>query len=376
MHLKISSSLLSEAIKIVEKAVNPKHSIPILQGIYVEATEQELIFIGSDSNESEKYILPVDGQSVDVIVPGKTVISKQITETIKRFKKDIEMRLDGYTLFLKSGRSEFDLNTFDPEEYPKLPKFDIDQPTLTIKGTDFIDYIKKTAYAASESEIRPLLQGVCLHLSNGSMSFVSTDSHRLGRVQATAEHDKELKLVIPAKSVDKLTKLMDVKSDVFVYCESDNQVIFRSGALIFYCRLLEGTYPETSRLIPTDFKAQMKINRKDFLDELEIVRGIADKADNGKGGVMKLHVNGAATLSSHTAQAGKGKGVVDYASLEGDDDFSISFSAKYMSDALKALDDEFVYFKYQGNMRPFVLTPSESKLDEIQLILPVRDMSN
>lgn len=376
MQLKINSSLLTEAFKKVEKVVNPKHSIPVLQGIYMEATEEELIFIGSDSNESFLYHIPVDGQSIDVIKPGKTVLSKQITELAKKFKKDIQMNLEGFKLYVKSGRTEFDLNTFDPEEYPKLPQFDIEKPTLTIKGTDFNEYIKKTAFAASESEIRPILQGVCLQLSEGSMNFVSTDSHRLGRIQASAEHDKELKLVIPAKSADKLTKTLDLQDDVFVYCESDNQVIFRSGALIFYCRLLEGTYPDTSRLIPTDFKAEMKISRKAFLNELEIVKGIADSADNGKGGVVRLHVNGAATLSSHTAQTGKGKAVVEYESLEGEDDFTISFSAKYMVDALKALDDEFVNFKYQGNMRPFLLTPCDAKHDELQLILPVRDMSN
>lgn len=375
MQLKINSSLLSEAFKKVEKVVNPKHSIPILQGIYMEATEDELIFIGSDSSESLEYRIPVDGQSIDVVQPGKTVLSKQITETTKKLKKDIQMNLDGFKLLLKSGRTEFDLNTFDAEEYPKLPKFDIEQPTLTIKGTDFNEYIKKTAYAASESEMRPILQGVCLHLTEGSMNFVSTDSHRLGRVSASAQHEKDIKLVIPAKSVDKFTKNLDFQNDVFVYCESDNQVIFRSGALVFYCRLLEGTYPDTSRLIPQDFKAEMKINRKAFLDELEIVRGIAESADNGKGGVVKLHVNGAATLSSHTAQTGKGKAVVEYESLEGEDDFNISFSAKYMVEALKALDDEYINFKFQGNMRPFLLTPSESKHDEIQLILPVRDNS-
>jgi len=325
MKLKINSSLLAEAFKKVEKVVNPKHPIPILQGIYMEATEDELIFIGSDSSESFEYRIPVDGQSIDVVEPGKTVLSKQITETTKKMKKEIQMNLDGFKLFLKSGRTEFDLNTFDAEEYPKLPKFDIEKPTVTIKGTDFNDYIKKTAYAASESEMRPILTGVCLQLTEGTMNLVSTDSHRLGQVRTNIESDKEVKLVIPAKSVDKFTKNLDLQNDVFVYCESDNQVIFRSGALVFYCRLLEGNYPDTSRLIPQDFKTEMKINRKAFLDELEIVKGIADNAVNGKEGVVKLHINGAATLSSHTAQTGKGKAVVEYESLEGEDDFNISF---------------------------------------------------
>ncbi|MCM3705009.1 DNA polymerase III subunit beta [Cytobacillus firmus] len=372
MHIKINHSVLSDALKKVEKVVNAKHNIPILQGIYMEATNEELIFIGSDSNESFRFHVPVDGENVEVYEPGKTVLPKQVTETVKRFKKDITLKLDGFTLLLQSGRSKFNLNTFDPEEFPKLPDFAIEESTLFLKGTDLSNLIKKTGFAAADSEIRPILTGVCLDLSGDCMQMVCTDSHRLGKVQVRNTSDRDLKFVIPAKSLDKLNKTFDLQEDVHIYCESENQLIFRSCSLVFYCRLLEGTYPDTSRLIPQDFKAEMKINRKVFLDEIEIIRGIANNADNGQGGVIKLHVNGAATISSYTAQTGKGESVVDYESLEGEDNFTISFSGKYIVDALKAIDDEFISFKFNGEMRPFLLTPCESEYEELQLVLPVR----
>ncbi|QCJ45485.1 DNA polymerase III subunit beta (plasmid) [Bacillus sp. S3] len=374
MHLKINSQTLADALKKVEKVVNVKHQIPILHGIYMEATEQELILIASDSTESFRYHVPVDGENLEVIELGKIVLPKQVSEISKKMKKDIDMKLDGFKLSLKSGKTEFDLNTFEPEEFPKLPAFDIEKPTVTLKGTDFNDFIKKTAFAASDSETRPILTGVCLDLNDNGLNLISTDSHRLGQVKAEATNDSSVKLVIPAKSLDKLAKTVDMQEELHFYCESDNQLIFRSGALIFYCRLLEGNYPDTSRLIPNDFKSEMKINRKEFLNALDLVKELANNADNGKGGVVKLHVNGAATISSHTAQAGKGTVVVDYESLEGEDDYTISFSARYMIDALKAIDDDFVNFKFQGPMRPFLLTPSESKFEELQLILPVRTM--
>jgi DNA polymerase III subunit beta len=373
MQLKINPTVLSEAIKKVEKVVKPKHATPILQGIYMEATKEELIFVGSDANETFRYLVPVDGENVEVIQPGKTVLSKQITDVLKKLKKEITMILNGQILAITSARSNFDMNTFDPEEYPKLPSYDIDQPTFSLKGTEFHSIAKKTMFAASESETRPILTGVCLDMSADCMNFVSTDSHRLGKVKTTSTSDKELKVVIPAKSLDNLIKTFDLSVDVHVYCESDNQIIFRNGPLVFYCRLLEGNYPDTSRLIPSEFKSEMKINRKVFLEELEIIKGVSLSTDNGKGGVVKLHVNGAATISSYTAQTGKGQSVVEYDSIEGEEtEYDISFSAKYLIDALKAIDDDFVYFKYQGNMRPFVVAPCESTVDELQLILPVR----
>jgi DNA polymerase III subunit beta len=376
MHFTIESELLAESFKKVEKVVNAKHPTPILQGIFMEVTEQEIILIGSDGTESFDYHIPVDGQNINVFEPGKTVLPKQAYEISKKLKKKLDLKLTGFNLTIKYGKkSEFNLNTFDPLEYPKLPKVEMEKPTFTFKGTDFNSFIKKTAYAASVSETRPILTGVSLTVVEDCISFVSTDSHRLGQVKTSSgrENSSDLKLVIPAKSLDKLLKTFDLQLDVDVYCESANQVVFRNGALFFYSRLLEGNYPDTSRLIPTEFESEMKINRKELLESLDRISGLANHTDNGKGGVVKLHLNGVATLSTHQSQIGKGVEVIEYEELTGIDDYEISFSANYMIDALKAIDDKLVCFKYQGNMRPFLLTPCESALkEEIQLILPVR----
>jgi DNA polymerase-3 subunit beta len=334
----------------------------------MEVTNEEVILIGSDSTESFRYHIPVDGEHVEVITTGKTVLPKQITEIAKKLKKDVDLKLTNFNLTIKYGKkSEFNLNTFDPEEYPNLPNFDIENPTFSIKGTDFNSFIKKTAYAAADSEIRPILTGINLSIEEDCMKLVCTDSHRLGQVKTKMADNKSMKLVIPAKSLDKIAKIFDLQDDVSVYCESDNQVVFKNGALFFYSRLLDGNYPDTSRLIPTDFKAEMKINRKELLDGLDRISGIANDS-----GVVKLHVNGAATISTGQSQIGKGVEVIDYVELTGEDDFTISFSARYMMDALKTIDDEIVNFKYQGNMRPFLVTPVSSEFEELQLILPVR----
>lgn len=372
MHLKIDSQLLAESLKKVEKVVNPKHNIPILQGILMEVTEKEIILIGSDSTESFRYHIPVDGEKVDVMIPGRTVLPKQITDITKKIKKDSELILKDFNLTIKYGKkSEFNLITFDPEEYPRLPQFDIESPTLSIKGADFSAFVKKTAFAAAESETRPILTRVNLSIDKDCIQLVCTDSHRLGQVKAKITGTNSMKLVIPAKSLERMVKTFDLQEDVSIYCESENQVVFKNGSLFFYSRLLEGNYPDTSRLIPIDFKAEMKINRKELLDSLDRISGLASGIEGGAG-VVNLHVNGSATITTSQSQIGKGIEVVEYEELLGEDDFTISFSSKYMMDALKAIDDDFVNFKYQGNMRPFVVTPVSSDIDELQLVLPVR----
>lgn len=372
MHFKINNKVFAEGIGKLDKVVKAKHANPILQGIYMEVTYEEVILIGSDNNESIKYHIPVDGESAEVFSPGSIVLPKQVTDTAKKFKKDITMELDNLQLKLFSGRSKFDLITFDPEEYPKLPKFDIEKPTVELKASIFNDFIRKTTKAVSFQEIRPILTGVLLEISNNCMKMISTDSHRLAQIKMNTEFNKELRLVIPSSALLNMSNTFDLHNDIQLYCEQENQAVFKCGQMLYYCRLLEGTYPDTSRLIPLEFNSEVKIHRETLLGEIELMKNISKNKDSNKEGTIKLHVNGAATLSTFANETGQAESVVEYESLDGGDDFTLGFSVKFITDALKVLDSEYINFKFQGAMRPFILTPCESKFDELQLILPVR----
>lgn len=352
-------------------SIKAKGTIPILQGIYMEANSEEVRFTCSDSNETIQDCIAVDGENVEVIESGQIVLPRQVIDIAKKLTKDITFTLENFSINIKSGRSKFDLNCLDPDEYPKLPKGEFENPTLKLRGTEFGEIIKKTAYAASKSETRPILTGVCFQSNEDCIDIVSTDSHRLAKIKLKLEKAEEFKLVVPAKSLETALKVFDLKNDVEVYTQNNTQLILRNGPTFFITRLLEGNYPDTSRLIPQSSKSCMKIGRKDFLQSLELISGIANDGDSVKG-VAKLHVNGLAALSTHQSQAGKGLVEIPYESLEGEDDFTISFSIKFLIETLKALSSDLVEFKYEGSMRPFLVVPCESKIEEVQLVLPVR----
>ncbi|MFC0273753.1 DNA polymerase III subunit beta [Metabacillus herbersteinensis] len=372
MKFEIKREVLSEVLNNVSKLISSKSSIPILQGILLEVDEDELRLTASNNSETIQHSIPVDGDSVEVFKTGKVVLPKQIVELVKKAKKKVEFNLEGFTTKIKSGKSVFELNCLDAEEFPKLPEVNTTEPNLRLRGTQFSDLIKKTRYAASTSETRPILQGVLFEIQKDCIHLVCTDSHRLGQIKQTCENSSELRIVIPSKALDDVLKTFDLSKDVELFAK-DQMILLRNGQTIYFSRLLEGNYPDTSRLIPNDFKSEVQVDRKEFLNSLERIKTLADAADNGKGGVIKMHVNGVLTISTHQAQTGKGRDEVQYSSLEGEDDFTISFSAKYMIDALKTVDCDEVVFKYQGDMRPFLLVPSEQKsYEELQLILPVR----
>lgn len=368
MQFTINKETFLEGLNKVIKVISSKHSIPILQGILIEVTMDMLVVTGSDATETVRYTIPVDDKNLTVLSEGKTVLPRNLVEIVKKFKKEIQVSTDGPNCQIISGKSDFVIITLDAEEYPKFNNFHLNNsPTVTYSGNEFRDLIRKTAFSASTSEVRPLLTGVCVEGSGGYCSLVCTDSHRLSRVSKPTKSDKDFKLVIPAKSLDNASKVFS-DEDVELY-HNQQQVLLKNGNTLYLSRLLEGNYPDTSRLVPTEHQNKLTIKRQELYDGLDALKSLSLSADDNKGGIVKLHINGAAHLSTNQSQKGKGKIEVPYNAYEGEEDFTISFNVKYLQDALKSIDKDEVDLCFSGQMRPFVVVPDE---EELQLILPVR----
>src|SRR5699024_10831301 len=152
---------------------------------------------------------------------------------------------------IKSGKALYNLNGQDAEEYPQLPKLQVDEqfeiPTDLLKSI-----IKQTVFAISAMETRPILTGVNMQVVDGELTVTATDSHRLASRKATLEGvEVEIpSIVIPGKSLDELNKILDDSIETVEVSMTNNLILFKTKNLYFLSRLLDGKYPETSRLIP------------------------------------------------------------------------------------------------------------------------------
>ncbi|NRD81044.1 DNA polymerase III subunit beta [Bacillus sp. BRMEA1] len=376
MKFEIKRDVLVDGLTKVGKVVKSKASLPILQVFLLEVTDKEIIITGSDNTETIKYAITVDGEDVKVIESGNIVIPYQIEAIVKKSNNCIQFSLeDGNKTTIKSGKSEFEMICLDAEDFPRLPQFDYVNPSLVLAGEQFKDLIKKTYFAASTAETRPILQGVCIELVPGYVHLVSTDSHRLARVRHQAQAEEEMTVVVPAKSLDNMSKVFDLDQQVEVFVQNEQTILCKNGQTYYMSRLLNGNYPDTNRLIPTDSSEIVTINRKQLVDGLELIKEVATSGEGNKSGVVQFHVNGVASLSSQQSQKGKGKIDIPYESFESEEhEMTISFDCKYALDALKSMDCETVDMSFKGSMRPFVIKPhgDDVQLDELQLILPVR----
>lgn len=378
MHFLIERNVLIEAIQDVLKAVASKTPIPILTGIKIVATEEGVTLTGSDSDISIERFIPAeedDNVHIELKTPGSLVLqAKFFAEIVKKLPKDmVEIETnEHFGTLIRSGSAQFNLNGFDPEEYPRLPQIE-EENVFKISSDLLKQMIRQTVFAVSTQETRPVLTGVNWVVEAGQLSCIATDSHRLAMRTAQIESmSPDLtfnNVVIPGKSLNELNKIIEDTNDLLEIVVTENQILFRAKNLLFFSRLLDGNYPETTRLIPQESQTTIKVKTKDFLQTIDRASLLAREGQNN---VVKLIASqdGTLEISSNSPEIGKVVERLQAQSVEGEE-LKISFSAKYMMDALKAIDDDEIEIRFTGPMRPFVLHPTEHQA-VLQLILPVR----
>ena len=376
MKFEIMRERLLNGLSDVMKAVSSKTTIPILTGIKLEISEQGLRLTGSDYDITIQTFIPTEEneeQVIRVIEEGSIVLQARVfNEIIRKLPtNDVEIEVNySYQTHIRSGKSEFHLIGLEASEYPLLPEIQDDREFI-IPADLLKSIVRETVFAVSSSESRPVLTGVHWEVKNGELICVATDSHRLARRKTVLEQlpEGEYSVVIPGKSLNELSKIIGDSSSPVHIVMTQQQVLFKTEDVLFYSRLLEGNYPDTSRLIPNEYKTTVTMNGKALLQAIDRASLLAREERNNIVRFTSLEGN-VVEISSSSPEVGKVEEEIQAASIEGED-LKISFSAKYMMDALKAIEGQDVVVQFTGAMRPFIL---KSLHDDsiLQLILPVR----
>lgn len=376
MKFTIQRDRLISAIQDVMKAVSARAVVPILTGIKIDVKENGIILTGSDSDITIESYIPVEEDGivyVENIEPGSIVLqAKYFPDIIRKLPEktvDIEVN-SNLNVLIRSGKAQFNLNGQDAEEYPVLPKLQTEE-ALEMPISVLKNMIKQTVFAVSSMETRPILTGVHMQLTDQKLCFIATDSHRLAKreveIKNTAmEFDN---VVVPGKSLTELNKILDDSEETVEISVANNQILFQTKHLNFLSRLLDGKYPETSRLIPTDSKTTITVNTKELLYTIDRASLLAREERNNVVRLTTLE-NQTIEISSNSPEVGKVVEEIAALSIEGEE-LKISFSSKYMMEALRAIESDEIIIQFSGAMRPFVIRPVLND-SILQLILPVR----
>ena len=354
---------LQEAISIVTKAITGKTTMPILEGIYINANKDGLTLIGSDMDVSIETKL-----SADVLEIGKIVIDARIFSEIIRKLPNSEVKietLENNIIQITCEKSVFNLVYMDGEDYPSLPSIN-ENLTVEVPQNILKNMIKGTAFAIAQDETRPILQGILFEVKNKTLNLVALDGYRLAVKSEFLDNDNEIEVVIPGKTLNEVSKILEDISDIVRITFTNNHILFNLNETKVISRLLDGKYVNYESLLPQEYKILINVDKQELQSCIERASLMAK---DGNSNLIKLDVQEDILVITSNSQLGKVREEVSI-NMQGGD-IQIAFNSRYLLDVLKNMEDDEVVMQMTSSVSPCVIKGKNME-NAKYLVLPVR----
>lgn len=374
MKLKIKRELLLENLNKVSKAISTKNLIPILAGIKFDLSKEGLTLTASNNDITIQSFIPLEKEEMNIekegiiIIQGKEILD--IVRIIPAENINIEVIDDLKVLiYTDDNKIKYDLNVINKNEYPNIILEESTTP-VEISSQLLNDIVRQTAFATSNDESRPVLTGINFKINGNIMECNATDSYRLARkeIMLTKPVEENYNIVIPGKNIIEFSKISSNENEIVELHIFNNKILFKKENLLFQSRLISGNYPNTANLLPEDYMLKITTNLSELYNVIEQASILT--TDKEKNTVSLITIDNLLTVKSVSNEKGKAE---MHMNIEKDtnEEIQISFSAKYMMDALNALNSEKVELSFVGEVKPIIVkNPEDSTL--IQLVLPIR----
>lgn len=355
---------LSDAVNKVVKATAAKTLNPVLEGIKLTAKGDYLILTATDMDIFlEKKIRAEVFQEGEVVVKGK-----YFAEFVRKLDKEqIELSLiDDGKLNIKYTDAESSMPALSAEEFPVVNK-ELDKINFTLNQKELSDLIGKIIFSCSQDDARPLLKGCLFDIEGGILTGVALDGFRMALCRKHVECNAEkVAAVIPARSLSEIARLLEKEDEQVTVKIQDNSLMVEVDSTIIIARLLEGQFINYKQVIPSSFMTNITVNKQQLEDGIERASIVA-RGD--KNNLIKLEIKeDYMCIKAETEIGSVNESIL--VNLAGRD-LTIAFNSRYYSEALKAIDDEFIKIYFNTEVTPCIIKPCSGE-DYTYLILPVR----
>ena len=371
MKLRIKRDILLESLNNVSKALSNKNIIPVLNGIKFDLTNKGLTLTATDTDLSIQTF--IDKKNIQEISEEGTlvIIGRYIIDIIRKLPDEIIRieDLDGSKAIIQTNNSKYNLNCYDVDDFPNIV-FEEKNDAIKFDAEKFKEIINQTSFAASTQESRPLLTGINLKIVNNLFICTATDSYRLAKKELILPEsvENEMNIVIPSKNVNDLIKLIEDDNETLEIHIFSNKVLFKYKDILFQSSLLNGSYPNTENLIPKEFEIILEADATEFynvIDRASLLTQVKEK------NIIQLEINNdILTITSNSPEIGKVEEKMECKNIN-NKNLKISFSAKYMLEALKTITDQNLSILLNGEIKPIIIKNLNNK-DLTQLILPIK----
>lgn len=360
---------LYEAVQTVGRAVSGRSTLPILSHLLVAPQGDTLKLTATDLEMWMECSLPARLQASigDEDEPaGFTAPARVFTEMLGALP-DADVLIDrpegGNTVQVHCARSDYKILGLPAEEFPAPPDVAA-TATVTLPGELLRDMIRHVLFAVSTDETRAILTGVLLKFAPGEVKMVATDTHRLAVRSAKIEGGEgEASAVIPARAMNEVLRLADDEDSVTISL-AQGQARFEVGTTTLVTRLIEGTFPNYERVIPTTHDRKLTLETGEF--QRAVRRAAIVARDNANRVVLETE-GAQLILSAESGTVGSAREEIEVA-REGDD-IQIAFNARYMQDVLAIIETEGVVLELTEPLRPGILRPIGDGADDYLCVL-------
>jgi len=366
MKATIERATLLKSLGHVQSVVERRNTIPILSNVLIEAR---------DDNSMRLMATDLDLQ-VDESVPATvsqtgatTVPAHTLFDIVRKLPEGSQVELNAADgkMQLSAGRARFNLSTLPRDDFPVISEGDL-PTTFELPAATLRQIIDKTRFAISSEETRYYLMGIFLHVADDQLKAAATDGHRLARVVLPKPDgaDGMPDVIVPRKCVTELRKLLDEVEGTVEVSLSPTKIRFGLGSAVLTSKLIDGTFPDYNRVIPTANDKLLKLDPKTFSAGVDRVSTIASE----KTRAVKMSVDrDKVTLSVTSPESGTATEELpaDY----GSDTIEIGFNAKYLLDILGEIDGDTVEVHLADAAAPTLLRESD-RSNALYVLMPMR----
>jgi DNA polymerase III subunit beta len=371
MKFSVPQEQFSKALSIVSRVVSTRATLPVLSGLYMELVGDELTIIGSNVETAYKKVLNVNGEDDgQFVVPARLLTDFVLTLS----DGELHIETDEKSLKIKTGKIKSDFTGLPVEEYPTL-SFSTQDVFYSLPTQETQDSMDRVCFAASSDEARAILTGVSIKAENDVVEMASTDGFRLSIEKFNSKTDKNFSVVIPAKIMLELGRVLRESSGnnagnfKCALTREGTQIVFTlSDSLVLMSRILDGTFPPYNKIVPTSYATKVIFK----FDELSKMVKTASLFARNASPVLKLTIDadgGVIRLSSATEQVGEYSAELT-APIEGSNNV-VAFNTKYVLDYMSKVKSEEIEFEMNGPNQPGVFKIKEIP-SFLHVIMPVR----
>ncbi len=362
MKLQVTQENLAKALNSVARVASGRSTLPILSNVIIKTVGNRLSVAATNLDIAITHYL-----GAKVSEEGSITVPARLTQDFVTSLPAgvIDLWLDGLKLHINTDKYQSVINGVSADEFPVMPAIS-EGNKWTVTAKTLKKGLQQAIFAASGDEARPTLTGVYIYSHDGEIVLAATDSYRLAE-KKLMKTKQEISLLVPASAMQDLLRIVsDYEGEVEVV-HDDQQVLFRVGDVELVARLIEGTYPDYRKLIPTQFATSATVNKAEFMNITKVSSLFARES----AGSVTVHVDDKQkeiSIRSVASQLGENTASAS-ADVTGGGD--ITLNSRYLLDALHALSSDEVMIGFNGKLEPCVLKDKKTS-DYLHIIMPLK----